>query len=199
MVTSGKAAAGRFARRPSMSERTIPDQQMPELTLSRVGADTPWSLQQATPDNFILLICYRGHHCPLCKKQLEAFSQRVAEFDSLGTQLVAISCDKKDKAEKTASEWNIGKLSLAYGLAVDKARALGLYVSSAIKDAEPDYFSEPGLFLIYPGGKLHAAWIQSVPNARPSVQQILDAVKFTLENDYPPRGDVTDEKLTEAA
>jgi peroxiredoxin len=100
MVSSGKADAGCFSRIPAMSELKIPDQQMHEWTLTRGGADTEWSLQQATPDKFFLRMCYRGHLCPICIKQLEAFSLGLAEFDSLGTQLVAISCDKNDNAEK---------------------------------------------------------------------------------------------------
>lgn len=182
-----------------MSERIIPGRRMPALTLPRIDSDEPWSLHDQSPENFTLLIAYRGYHCPLCKKQLEAFAGQLGKFEKLGVSVVAMSCDDRRKAGQSAAEWSLGDLPLAYGLKLEEARELGLYLSGRIKEAEPGYFSEPGLFLVTADGVLHSAWVQTVPFARPSVEQVLDAVKFTLENDYPPRGDVPDEQLTDAA
>jgi len=59
-----------------------------------------------------------------------------------------------------------------------------------VKPSEPDLFSEPGWFLVRPDGTIYCASIQSMPIARPETKQILTAVTFVLDKDYPARGEV---------
>ena len=54
---------------------------------------------------------------------------------------------------------------------------------------EPEKFSEPGLFLVKPDGTLYAAFIQTMPFARPPLDQLLGAIDFIKEKDYPARGE----------
>ncbi len=68
----------------------------------------------------------------------------------------------------------------------DTAREWGLFLSHSILEAERVRFPEPGVFLIKPDRSLCAAWIQSVPFARPVVEDLLGAFEFVQENDYPP-------------
>ena len=67
---------------------------------------------------------------------------------------------------------------------------MGLVFSSAIKDSEPARFSEPGLFLIQPNQAMFFESIQSMPWGRPQIDDLLGAIDFVLENDYPARGEV---------
>ena len=69
-----------------------------------------------------------------------------------------------------------------------QARELGLYISSSIKNDEPPEFAEPGLFLIRPDRTLYCASIQTMPFARPAFSDVLRAVSFVIEKDYPARG-----------
>ena len=86
-------------------------------------------------------------------------------------------------------EWSIERLAIAYGLGIEEARQWGLYISSAIKEGEPPRFAEPGLFLIRPDGTLYCSSVQTMPFARPSFAEVLQAVAFITERSYPARGE----------
>lgn len=147
-----------------------------------------WTLAGRKPDAFTMIVFYRGRHCPQCRRQLEELSQKLPKFTERGVDVVAVSMDDEEAWTKTRKEWDVGDLAHGYGLDRETAEDWGLYFSSSIKDEEPDIFTEPGLFLVKPDGTLYAASIQSMPFARPPLDQILSAVDFVLENDYPPRG-----------
>ena len=79
-------------------------------------------------------------------------------------------------------------ISASYDLSEEKAREFGLFISTAVSDKEPKVFSEPGLFLVDADNKLFFSSLQSMPFARPSTKDILNAVDFIEKNDYPARG-----------
>ena len=94
----------------------------------------------------------------------------------------------KDLAEKAVSEWDLGRIRVAYGLTVEDAENWGLWISKAFKDVEADIFTEPGLFWVRPDGKLYLADISNMPWARPDLKMLLSKVGYALENNYPARG-----------
>jgi len=61
--------------------------------------------------------------------------------------------------------------------------------SLAIKEGEPAQFSEPGLALVRADGTLYAIWIQSMPFARPHLNDVLSAIDFVIKENYPARGE----------
>ena len=68
-------------------------------------------------------------------------------------------------------------------------RELGLYVSEPLSEAETtDLFSEPGTFAIRPDGSLMLVDISNGPAARPDLDELLDGMKFNINNDRPVRG-----------
>lgn len=182
-----------------MSNRVLPGRPAPEISLPLVGEDKPWQLTGKPAGNFTLLVVYRGLHCPLCRKQLESINERIEAFRERGIEVVAASCDDEEAAQKTRDEWQVDDLPLAYDLPIDEARRWGLYISASIKEEEPGLFSEPAQFLINGDGNIHAVWIQSVPFARPSVDDILHVVDVIDEEDYPPRGTVAEPSAVTAA
>lgn len=165
-----------------------PRTKVPALSLQRVGGGQ-FDTTQSAPRTFTLLVAYRGLHCPICKTYLRDLNQKLSEFESLGVEAIAVSTDTLERAERTKVEWDVGHLSIAYGLTIAQARAWGLFISAGIKDGEPPLFAEPGLFLIRPDQTLYAASIQTMPFARPSFSNVLAAVKFVTEKDYPARGE----------
>ena len=92
-------------------------------------------------------------------------------------------------AKKTVESWDIDKLNIAYGLLTEDARKWDLYISEGINDKEPEVFFEPGLFLIKPDNTVYAASIQSMPFARPNFDEVLKAIDFVLDKNYPARGE----------
>ncbi|SDK52209.1 redoxin domain-containing protein [Microbulbifer yueqingensis] len=171
----------------SRSTPPLPGAKAPDLSVSTTDGGS-WELAKQTPENFTLLIFYRGLHCPICKSILQELNKNVGKFEDKGTQVFVVSMDSQDRASRSKEEWDIDKLAVGYGLTEDQARDWGLFFSESIKEEEPQMFSEPAVFIIKPDQTLFAAYVQSAPFARPRIEDLLGAVDFVLENDYPPRG-----------
>ncbi|OBQ55892.1 AhpC/TSA family protein [Tamlana sp. s12] len=165
----------------------IPKTEVPELSLPLTNGSS-WDLKSEKSENFTILVFYRGLHCPVCKIQLKALEEDYEKFSDRGVNLIAVSCDSEKRAKKAAEEWGLSKLRIAYNLPIKKARSWDLFISEAISDKEPEQFSEPGLFIIRPDFTLYASSIQTMPFARPQWNDILKAIDFVTENDYPARG-----------
>lgn len=167
----------------------LPQHPAPALELPLVTGGT-WRLADQTPETFTLLVFYRGLHCPVCRSQLRQLARAREQLDGVGvTSVVAISGDDHERANRTVAEWELDDLPVAYGLTVEQMREWGLYVSKGIKDPEPDLFNEPALFLVRPDGNLYSAQIQSSPFARPRLEDLIRAVQYVNDNDYPARGE----------
>lgn len=165
-----------------------PGTQAPELVVETLQG-TLWKLSEQKPVSFTLIVFYRGLHCPICRKQLQELIQKLDDFAANGVDVIAISGDQRDRAERSHKEWQLGDLRVGYSQSVESMREWGLFTSKAIKEGEPDLFGEPGLFLIRPDGTVYYEAIQSMPFARPSFDDLLGAIGFVLKNDYPPRGE----------
>jgi peroxiredoxin len=165
-----------------------PRAKVPGLDLATVDGGR-FDLSAKRPQSFTMLVFYRGLHCPICKTYLRDLDHKLGDFSKRGVEVAAISTDSKERAEQSKQEWGIERLTLAYGLGVEQARQWGLYISRSIKEGEPPLFAEPGLFLIRPDGTLYCASIQTMPFARPSFADVLQAIAFVTEKNYPARGE----------
>lgn len=174
--------------------RVIPGDTMPAID-ARLAGGGRWALAREKPEKLALLAFYRGIFCPICRNWVADLDRLVPEFDKRGVSVIALSCDRKDAAERALAEWNLRNLRVGYGVDPEDARKAGLYISegrglnpeTGLK--EPMLFTEPGLLLVRPEGELYAAWIQSTPFARPHIAEILTAVdNFVARNLPEPRG-----------
>ena len=186
-----------------MTELTplFPRQKVPSLALPEVGGGI-WRLSDQSPENFTMIVFYRGLHCPICSRYLGDLNAKSGDFASKGVGIVVASSDTEERAGAAKSEWGLDKLSVAYGLDLDAAREWGLYISSGVGKTstgheEPALFSEPGLFLVRPDGSLYFGTTQTMPFARPSFADILGAVGFVLDRNYPARGEIVDHRAAE--
>lgn len=166
-----------------------PTSQVPSLEVPLIN-DTHWKLEEQRPENFTLVIFYRGLHCPVCKGQLESLVKRLDDFTERGINLIAISTDTEERAKKAGNEWDVPSLPIGYDLSLEKAAEYGLFISKGISDKEPDHFAEPGLFLIKPDGTLFFSSVQSMPFARPQVGDLLNGIDYIMKEGYPARGEV---------
>ncbi|MFL1896619.1 peroxiredoxin-like family protein [Aquimarina sp. 2-A2] len=173
-----------FEKKDMIKPRT----KVPELELDLIN-DTKWSLADQNPDNYSLLVFYRGLHCPVCKKYLEDLTTRLDDFVERGVNVIAISGDSEERAKKTGDQWKIPSLPVGYELSMDEARNWGLFVSEGISDKEPEKFSEPGVFLVKPDRTLYFSAVQTMPFARPSFKDILNAIDYIQKEEYPARGE----------
>ena len=170
-----------------------PREAVPPLEVTTVEGE-PWRLADQQPASFTLAVFYRGLHCPICSRYLRGLSDSLGDFQARGVAVIALSTDDAERAGRARQEWQLGNLQVGYGLTIEQARAWGLYISNSrgttsASIEEPKQFNEPGLFLIRPDGTLYWAAVQSVPFARPHFDDVLKAIDFIKERDYPPRGD----------
>jgi len=145
--------------------RPTPKHQAPALNISLLD-NKEWKLSEQNPENFSLIVFYRGLHCPLCKKYLQQLRDLAPDFKEKGVNVVAISMDNEARARLSRKDWELEGLPLGYGLDLEAAKKWGLYISHAIKDGEPDIFSEPGLFLINNNSEVYYSAINSNPWGR---------------------------------
>lgn len=165
----------------------MPRQPVPELHVQTLDHGI-YDLSQENPENFNLVVFYRGNHCPVCAKYLPQYDQNLEKFKDLGVSVVAISSNTEELARKSQKDWDLKHLRVGHSLSEDQARHWGLFISKGM-DHEPDRFSEPGLFLVRPNGTLYASAVQTMPFARPDVKELLGGIKYINENGYPARGE----------
>ncbi|KKM72820.1 hypothetical protein LCGC14_1416660 [marine sediment metagenome] len=168
--------------------KLIPCLPVPELKVQTTDG-TVWNLFKQTPDNFTMVVFYRGFHCPICKKYLIELQSKLTDFIGLGVHVIAISGDTDKRALETKKKWGLENLMIGFGISIEEARKWGLFISKRIDEKEPDIFIEPGLFLIKPDGTLYASIISTMPFVRPSFREILSSIDIIVNNDYPARGE----------
>ncbi|MTJ51213.1 AhpC/TSA family protein [Anabaena sp. UHCC 0253] len=161
--------------------------QVPELVVKTLD-DKVWKLSEQKPQNFTLIIFYRGWFCPICQNYLAELERLSEDFTKLGVQAIAISGDSQADAQKSISEWGIKNLTIGYEASIDLFRSWGLYISQGAFEKEPLLFCEPGFFLVKPDGTLFYAAVNSSPFGRPPISDMLSAIDFILQKNYPVRG-----------
>ncbi|MBJ7882835.1 redoxin domain-containing protein [Gelidibacter salicanalis] len=164
-----------------------PRTKTPELTINLVN-DTKWSLSDQKPENFTRLVVYRGKYCPICKKYLQTIQKHIKAFSEKGVNVIAISSDSEKRAKATYEEWKVKDLPIGYNFPITDARTWGLAISKGIKE-EPEEFIEPALFLIRPDQTLYTSSIQTMPFARPEIEDLLKSIDFIIKEAYPARGE----------
>lgn len=174
----------------------MPRQKVPSLSFPLVGGGS-WSLADQKPENFTMIVFFRGMHCPMCAKQLQDLESKIDDFAKRGVNVVAVSSDTEERALESKETWKLPNLDLGYGLSLEQAREWGLYISTSkgktsTGHEEPALFSEPGLFIVRADGTLYYASVQTMPFARPHFAELLGALDFVIAKDYPARGEVVD-------
>lgn len=138
-------------------------------------------------DRWTMLFVYRGKHCPRCKKFLNKLNAVLPAWRNV-MDVVVVSADTQEKAQADKAEFG-WDFDLCYGLTEPQMRALGLYVSDPLSEAETTgLFAEPGAFGIRPDGTLMLVDISNGPAARPDLEELLDGMIFNIENNRPVRG-----------
>ncbi|MHB8718662.1 MAG: peroxiredoxin family protein [Candidatus Dormibacteria bacterium] len=141
---------------------------------------TRFRLADRRPENFTMVVFYRGNHCPVCRLQLRDLDRRFDNFAARGVEIVAVSADERHRAERSQREWPVGRVRLGFGITIAQARAWGLYISDAYGADMPSQFSEPGVFLVSRDGILQYAAVTSMPFGRPRADDLLPGIDYLL-------------------
>jgi peroxiredoxin len=171
----------------------LPRKPVPALEFDTVGGGR-WSLAEQKPQNFTMVVFYRGLHCPICHRYTSELNGMIADYDKRGVATAIASTDARERAEEAKAKWGLPDLTVGYGVSIDKAREWGLYVSNGRGKTsagieEPARFAEPGIFLVKPDLTLYWSSVSTMPFARPHFKDILGAIDFVVGRDYPARGE----------
>ena len=169
--------------------RPTPKSKAPILNFPLLDGNQ-WSLDAQKPSSFTLIVFYRGLHCPICQKYLQQLESLISDFQEQGVDVVAVSMDSEKRARLSRKNWELKNLTLGYNLDLASAKKWGLYISNAVKEGEPDVFSEPGLFLIDSHNEVYYSAMNSNPWGRPYLASFVKAVDYIVKSGYPARGEV---------
>lgn len=167
--------------------KLLPSKKVPLLEVNTLD-DCHWKLTDQNPQNFTMIVFYRGLHCPLCGEYLTDLESQFTKFVQLGIETIAISGDSRELAKQSKTKWGLHQLKIGYDLTLESMRQWDLYISKGVLENEPIVFNEPGLFLVKPDSILFFAAINSAPYGRPSLSEILSGIDYVLNNNYPIRG-----------
>ena len=136
----------------------LPRKPVPSLEFDTVGGGR-WSLAEQKPQNFTMVVFYRGLHCPICHRYTSELNGMIEDYNKRGVTTVITSTDSKERAAEAKEKWGLPKLTVGYGVPIEKAREWGLYVSTSrgktsVGIEEPGLFAEPGIFLVKPDATL---------------------------------------------
>lgn len=161
---------------------------MPKFALPLVGGGEVTIGQNVAQGRTTLFYSYRGVHCPLCRKFVNALEGHLEKLDSMGVDVVFLSMNDAEKATKAKEEWGI-KSPVAYGMSVEQAVSLGLYLTDGMPSFnEPTVFSEPGMFMLNSDGALRFTDICNAPFVRPDIDGLIFGLEFVFSKNYPIRG-----------
>ncbi|SHG80011.1 peroxiredoxin-like family protein [Ferrimonas marina] len=175
MYTNNKLRAGGI-----FPPLTVTGRDGEELTLGVPRGHLEWQM----------VVVYRGRHCPLCTKYLNALEGHLADLAGIGVDVIAVSADSKDQLEEHMTRLEIS-FPIAYGLTEGNMKTLGVYISEPRSEQETDHrFAEPGLFVVNQDGRLHVTDISNNPFVRPELSQLVSGLAWIRdpENHYPIRG-----------
>ena len=100
----------------------------PVTTVSRLGGGTLTLGKPETAD-WQLIFVYRGLHCPICRGYMEDLELRLSEFAEIGIEVVIVSADPVEKAEKLRAD-HAPTVPIGFDLSIAQMKMLGLYVSA---------------------------------------------------------------------
>lgn len=164
---------------------TFPDIEVSTLTGDRVNLKS-----RKNGTDWKMVLVYRGKHCPICTKFLNALEKYKDDLYDAGIDLVAVSADSEQQLQAHLEDIDIN-YPIAYGLSEEDMQALGVYVSEPMSENETDHnFSEPALFIINEEGALQVADVANNPFVRPDLDQLISGLQWIRDpdNNYPIRG-----------
>lgn len=141
--------------------------------------------------DWMLVVVYRGRHCPMCTKYLNALEPFIDQLAEIGVDVVAVSADSAQQLASHKKKLSVERLPIFHSLSREQMMALGLYISDPRSPKETDHaFAEPGLFVVNEHNTLQVVDISNNPFVRPDLKTLVSGLRWIRnpENNYPIRG-----------
>lgn len=156
-----------------------PREPVPALS-ARLAGGGSYTLDPAAARNFTIVVFFRGLHCPVCNRYLNAFQERLDAFAERGAEVVAVSMETPERGEACKADWGLDRLAVCHSVDEATARDWGLHVTRQREDDEPPAFNEPGLFVIDTKGNLQVGVVNTGPRLRPRPDDVLEFLDMRL-------------------
>jgi peroxiredoxin len=170
-----------------MEPRLKPGTASPILEFETLSAGQ-WSLDRTRPRALDLIAVYRGLFCPYCRAFISDLARRSKALNERGIDPVIVSMDDAERARKASAEWDLGEITVGFGLTLEAARRWNVFITQREQDNRLTTFCEPAVFLVRPDKRLFAMLLQSIPSGRPDLDNLLQGIDYLAEHGYPIRG-----------
>jgi peroxiredoxin len=162
----------------------------PSLTVTDLDGDSRDLSRPLGEHDWMMIVVYRGRHCPMCTRYLNALEPLVADLSAIGVDVAAVSGDSAEQLRRHLDKLEVS-FPLFHGLTIEQMKTLGTYISDPRSPQETDHpFSEPALFVVNGEGTLQVVDISNNPFVRPELATLVSGLRWIRDpkNDYPIRG-----------
>lgn len=162
----------------------------PELHAQSQDGSTVDIAEPTGDADWKMVVVYRGRHCPICTKYLNALPAFKDRLAAIGIDLVAVSGDSAEQLEEHLARLDIN-FPIYHSLTIEQMQSLGLYISHPRSEQETNHpFAEPGLFVVNADGNVQVVDISNNPFVRPEPEQLVSGLEWIRkpDNNYPIRG-----------
>lgn len=156
----------------------LPDHRGGSFRLSRRAGSGP-----------LVLVFFRGHWCPYCRRYLTKLRDRHAEFVALGAEVVAVSPENTDLSRRFADEIGLPFLLLSdtEGRVIDAFGVRNTFSSART------LLPHPSVIIIAPDGRVLFRSVDRNYKKRTTLRTILGVLRPTSDAATPTQGDDTSE------
>ena len=156
-----------------MSNKLDNGDQLPDFSLN-IGESDTLNLPADIQTKYAIILFYRGHWWPFCRRLLDAYQQRLDKFKALNTSIIAASVDPLEKTEEV-----FGSLTFPVAWGVD--RELGNKLGSFWE--EQRNFIQPTEFVVSNTGHIYSSTYSSSPLGRIDPDEALVLIQFLNKRD----------------
>ena len=151
-----------------MNEKLTTDSQFPNMTVNLIGGGVI-NLPADMDGKYNVVLFYRGHWWPYCRRQLVGFENEKTSFEDLNIKVFAASVDPEDKAQEVAEEVSF---PVGFGAGEEHRNLLGSWWE------ERRGLIQPSEFIIDSNGKVVTSSYSSGPIGRIDAQDVIKMINF---------------------
>ena len=151
-----------------MNEKLNTGSQFPAMMINLTGGGVI-NLPADMDGKYNVILFYRGHWWPYCRRQLVGFENEKNTFEDLNIKVFAASVDPEDKAQEVANEVSF---PVGFGAGEEHRDLLGSWWE------ERRGLIQPSEFIIDSSGKVVASSYSSGPIGRIDAQDVIKMTNF---------------------
>ncbi len=151
-----------------MNEKLNTGSQFPAMMINLTGGGVI-NLPADMDGKYNVILFYRGHWWPYCRRQLVGFENEKNTFEDLNIKVFAASVDPEDKAQEVANEVSF---PVGFGAGQEHRDLLGSWWE------ERRGLIQPSEFIIDSSGKVVASSYSSGPIGRIDAQDVIKMTNF---------------------